>query len=236
MRVLLLKHFFVIVLFLLTAIPLLAQDNNPVVEIVLSTEQAQLGDTIYADVFIRNGEAIAGADIGIATDSCLRVVERQPGNYLPSSSENGGFSPFEELSDSGTRFAASIIDRTRIANGDGVFFRAALEVICEEATSVVVISFAELAALSDPDSASNELLGYSLQQGNITVVTDSLVVRQGAVVSTPQAIRSISSPANSPDTNIFYLAVALLAFSGIGLMVLFMVFLRRKKQGNRARP
>jgi hypothetical protein len=231
----LIKHIFFTVLFLLTAIPLLAQDSNPVVEIVLSTEAAQRGDTIYADVVIRNGRAIAGADIGIATDSCLRVVERQTGNYLPSASENGGFSPFEELSDSGTRFAASIIDRTRVANGDGVFFRAALEVTCEDATSIVTVNFAEIAALANPDSASNELLGYSLQQGNITVVTDSLVVRQGAVVSTPQAIESIASRGNSTDTNLFYFAFALLAFSGIGLIVLLFVFLRRKKQGNRTR-
>jgi hypothetical protein len=230
----LIKHIFFTVFFLLTAIPLVAQDSNPVVEIVLSTEEAQLGDTVYADVVIRNGKAIAGADVGIATDSCLRVVERQPGNYLPFSSENGGFSPFEELTESGTRFAASIIDRTRIANGDGVFFRATLEVICEEATSIVTISFAEIAALADPSSASNELLGYSLQQGNITVVTDSLVARQGAVASTPETIESIASHGNSTDMNLFYVAFALLAFSSIGLLVLLFVFLRRKSQGNRA--
>ena len=235
MRTVLLKHFFFTLLVFLTAMPILAQDTNPMVEIVLSTDQAQLGDTIYADVFIHNGKAIAGADIGITTDSCLRVVERQPGNYLPSTSENGGFSPFEELTDNGIRFAASITNRAYIANGDGIFFRAVLEVTCDEATPIVSVTFAQLAALADLNSDSNELIGYSLQQRNISILSDSLIVSQGAVLSTPQPIESITSPDTEMDVNLLvYIAFALLTFSIIGLIVLFIVYRRQRMFRNRA--
>lgn len=234
----LLKYFFFMLLFLLPVMPLIAQDSKPTVEIVLSTDQAQQGDTIYADVVIRNGQAIAGADIGISTDSCLQVVERQPGNYLSSTGEGGGFSPLAELSDSGTRFAASVTNRSRIANGDGTFFRAALKVTCEAGTPMVRVTFAQLAALANPNSDSNELLGYSLEQGNLNVINDSLTVRQGAVVLTPAPIGSITSPAATAATTDaklpLYLAIALVAFSGIGMIVLLIIYRKQRRTQKRS--
>ncbi|HRL12241.1 MAG TPA: hypothetical protein PKX07_10220, partial [Aggregatilineales bacterium] len=80
----LIKRVVVSVLIVLLTLPAVAQTVNPLVEVVLSTDQAQQGDTVYADVVIRNGHAIVGADIGIATDSCLQFTERQSGAYLPA--------------------------------------------------------------------------------------------------------------------------------------------------------
>jgi hypothetical protein len=234
MRINLLKHFFFMTLLLLPVMPLAAQNATPKVEIVLSSDQAQQGDTIYADVVIRNGQAVAGADIGISTDSCLQVIEREPGNYLPSTGENGGFSPAAELSDSGTRFAASVTNRSRIANGDGTFFRATLKVTCDTGTPTVRVTFAQLAALADPNSVSNELLGYSLEQGNLSVVNGNLTVHQGAVVSTPAPIGSITLPATTIPVNLpLYLALALVVVSGAGMIVFVIIFYRRLRNNQK---
>jgi hypothetical protein len=222
-------------LLLLWAVPTAAQTVNPLVEVVLSSDQAQQGDTVYADVVIRNGQAVAGADIGIAVDSCLRVVDRQPGSYLPSTSETGGFSPFAELTDSGTRFAASITDRARVANGDGPFYRATLRVTCEEANPQVFITFAEIAALADPKGTSNDLLGYNLERGNLSIVNDALAIQPGAVAATPVPIQGYAVP--PPETSnslLLWIALGMVALSIAGLIILLLVY--RRQQRKRIRP
>jgi hypothetical protein len=225
------RNLFFSILLLLSALRLVAQSVSPSVEVVLSTDQAQDGDTIYADVVIHDGQALAGADIGITTGECLRVVERQPGNYLPSTSENGGFSPFEELTENSTRFAVAVTDRTRIASGDGTFYRVAMEVTCEDATPEVSVTFAELAALAHPDTDSNELLGFSLEQGSISVVSDSLTVRQGAVVSTPPPIEALAPPAGATNQNLILGgALAVMGVSVVGMVILLVVYQQRRRR------
>lgn len=234
----LLKRFFVVILALLPALPLLAQSANPSVEVVLSTDQAQAGDTIYADVVIHNGHNIGGADVGITTDDCLRVVERQAGNYLPTTAEDGGFSPFAELSDHATRFAASIIDRTRIVNGDGTFYRVKMEVTCNDATPEVKVTFAQLASFVAPDTTSNELIGYKLEQGNLSAVHDTVTVRQGAVVSTPALVPTlvpladVTAPAATPaisQNTLLIVALAVLVVAVVGIIALLFVFRRQRR-------
>lgn len=206
----------------------LAQSDTPVVEVVLSTDQAQQGDTIYADVVIRNGHAIAGADVGITSDNCLRMVERQPGNYLPSTSENGGFSPFAELNDTSMRFAVTVTDRTKLADGDGVLFRAMMEVSCEDAKPSVAVTFAEIATLADPNSTKNDLVGYSLEQGNLTVVSDSVEVHVGAVASTPAPITTAPVTSPAAQNMLVYVAIIAVVLSVVGLIVLFVIYQRRQ--------
>ena len=231
-----LKHLFWGLLLLLPVLPLLAQDSQPTVEIVLSTKQAQQGDTVYADVVIHNGHAIAGADIGITVDSCLRIVDRQPGNYLPSTSGNGGFSPFAELSDTGTRFAATVTDRSRIANGDGTFFRAVMKVTCDKAVPNVKITFAQLAALAKPTTDSTELLGYSLDQGNLSVVNQGLTVQKGVAVSTPAPLQPYTPPVTIPSQSLLLdAALAVLGLSIFGMLVLVIIYRRQRWNRKRSR-
>lgn len=219
----------------LSSAALVAQESAPSVEVVLSTDQAQDGDTIYADIVIRDGQSVAGADIGITTGECLRVVERQPGNYLPSTSENGGFSPFEELTETGTRFAVAVTDRARIASGDGTFYRVAMEVICDDAEPEVNVTFAELAALAHPETDSNEILGFSLEQGSISAVSDSLIIRDGAVVSTPPPIEALAPPAAITNQNLILGgALAVMGLSVVGMVILLVVYQQRRRRRNRS--
>lgn len=230
------KPWLLILAVLIAAVVGRAQSSGPTVEIVLSSDQAQQGDTINADVVIRDGHAVAGADIGISVDTCLRVVGREPGNYLPSTSETGGFSPFAEQTDSGTRFAASIIDRARIANGDGTFYRAILEVTCATATPVVSVSYAQIAELADPASGSNDLRGYSLERGSLSVISAHLTVQPGAVVATPAPIAGGSPVAAAPEqTPILIAALAVMAFSVVGLVILLLVYQRQRRNRKRTR-
>jgi hypothetical protein len=179
---------------ILALLTVLFQQSSPTVEVILSTEQAKQGDVIYADVIIRNGTAIAGADIGITTDgTCLRITDRQPGDYLPVASENGGFIVFQELSDSGTRMAVTITDRTKIGTGDGLFYRAEMQVACNEGTSSVDVSFAELAALKDPTGSSDELIGYTLDSKTLATTSDTLSASPNAVAATPIPLEDASN-------------------------------------------
>lgn len=222
------KHFFLFILTLLFVLPVLAESPNPGIEIVLSTAQAQRGDRVYADVNIRNGKAVAGADIGISTDDCLRVVERQPGNYLPATGENGGFSAFEELDEHSTRLSVAVTTRVRIASGDGTFFRVAMDVICDDAVAQITVSFAQLAALADPDSNSNNLSGFSIEQGNLRIASTSLNIQPGAIASTAVPIPPLASPGRTESTPpLLFAALGLMFISSMGLLVLFAYYRRQ---------
>jgi hypothetical protein len=227
----LIKKVVVSLLMVLLTLPAVAQTVNPLVEVVLSTDEAQQGDMVYADVVIRNGHAIVGADIGIATDSCLQITERQLGAYLPATGETGGFSPFAELTDTSTRFAASITDRARAASGDGVFYRAVMTVTCEQADLQVVVTFAEIAALAEPESASNELLGYSLESGNLSIVNAALAVQPGAVAATPVPIQTYAIPVTaSQDRVLLISALSAVGLGLTGLIVLIMLYRRQSRK------
>ncbi len=229
----LLIRLFIIISALFWATPLLAQSSNPTVEVVLSTDQAQKGDTIYADVIIRNGHAIGGADVGITVGDCLRVIERLPGNYLPSTSEEGGFSPFSELTENSTRLAASVTSRARIASGDGTFYRVAMEVTCEQATPEVKVTFAEFAALAKPDTDSTELVDFSLENGKLSVVSDTVSIQPGAVVATAAPIQAVvpltteTAPAINQNT-ILIAALGVMGLAVVGLVVLLIVYGRNR--------
>lgn len=231
----LIKRVVVSLLIVLLTLPAVAQTVNPLVEVVLSTDQAQQGDTVYADVVIRNGHAIVGADIGIATDSCLQITERQPGAYLPATGEMGGFSPFAELTDTSTRFAASVTDRARAASGDGVFYRAVMTVTCEQADPQVIVTFAQIAALAAPETASNELLGYSLENGNLSVVNAALAVQPGTVAATPVPIQAYTIPVTaSQDTMLLMIALSAVGLGLTGLIALLMLYRRQSRKRERA--
>lgn len=228
------KRYLVILFVLLMAARLLAQSADPSVEVVLSTDEAQAGDTIYADVVIHNAKNIVGADVGITTDDCLRVIERQPGNYLPVTDEEGGFSPFSELSDHATRFAASITDHARLANGDGVFYRVKMEVTCDNATPEVRVTFAQLAAVADPNSDSPDMFGYSQENGNLSIVGDTVRVQPGAVVAVPVAVPTLvplaQVTAPAINQNLILLAVlAVLVIAVVGIIVMLLVFRRHRR-------
>jgi hypothetical protein len=231
----LIKRAIVSLLIVLLTLPVVAQPVNPRVEVVLSTDQAQQGDTVYADVVIRNGQAIVGADIGIVTDACLQITERQLGAYLPAAGETGGFSPFAELTDTSTRFAASVTDRARAASGDGVFYRAVMTVICEQADLEVVVTFAQIAALAEPEGASTELLGYSLESGNLSIVNAALAVKPGAVAATPVPIQTDAIPVTaSQDMVLLIIALSAVGLGLIGLIVLLILYRRQSRKRERA--
>jgi hypothetical protein len=100
--------------------PPVFSQNIPEVDVTLPSGAVVVGDTITADIYIRNGVNIAGADIGITVGECLKIIERTQGSYLPDAA-NGGFEAFQELTEESTRFALAITDRTKVANGDGIF-------------------------------------------------------------------------------------------------------------------
>lgn len=214
--------------------------NKPSVDIVLSAITAQQGDTLTADVYIRNATTVGGVDVGITTDdTCLHVLDRQPGNFLPSSDEDGAFSPFSELTDHGTRYAVALTDRTRHASGDGLFYRVQLAVTCAQGTGTLSVSYAKVSSYADPNAEIIDLVSYSLDDGTLetngTYVTigspgdNTAAATEEAATSTPAPDASVTpatgetQPESQSSPLIFVvLAVVVLA------SVVFIFFLVRR--------
>lgn len=196
---------FALILFFLGSVGVsLAQGGNPTVEIVLSQPTAQMGQTVTAEVYVRGAVNIAGTDVGITVDpTCLRIVDRQTGEFLPIEAEQGGFSAFSELHDHDTRLAASLLKRSRIANGDGVFFRVTLQVICESGTAPLNVVFAELTGIEDLTVENANFLVYKLDTSNVNVINTQLAIGPlgsvtAVVPNTPDGQLVTAAP-NTPD-------------------------------------
>lgn len=117
----------------------------PTVEIQPAQTEVVTGDLLLADVVIRNGSRIAGADIRleVSTD-CLQIEQMTPGDYLPTTAEAGGFAPRNAFDSASARLAANITNRQMIADGDGVFMRVGVRVLCASGTAALNITRAEL--------------------------------------------------------------------------------------------
>lgn len=154
-----------------------AQQPNPTVEIILDQPTAQMGQTVTAQVYVRGAVNMAGSDVGISVDpACLTVIDRQLGEFLPTEADKGGYSAFSELNAHDTRLAASLIRRSHIANGDGVFFRVRLQVTCETGVAPVTVSFVELTQIEDLEAENATFLVYKMDKGNINTVNTQLVI------------------------------------------------------------
>ena len=77
---------FFALLSLLPATAFAQSTTTPTVSVELSNPNAQKGEIVTAEVYIRNGVNIAGADIGIRLDECLILQTRRQGSYLPDAS------------------------------------------------------------------------------------------------------------------------------------------------------
>lgn len=224
--------------------------SNPIIEIVLSQPTAKFGDIVKADVYIRNATNLGGADIGIKVDdTCLRISNRTAGTFVASTGENGGFSPFSEQHDHDTRFAAAITDRSKLANGEGVFYSVDLQVICENGVAPLTVVFGELSAYKDPNAAQIEFLAYTLTAKTTSAINTQLIV--GSAVAPTATVGPTAAPgeqqvaptavagsrtatpvpaaeaASQPPVTL----IAVICLSGVGLLILIAAFviLRRRK-------
>ncbi|MAU08799.1 MAG: hypothetical protein CL607_03180 [Anaerolineaceae bacterium] len=246
-----------VLLILLLTVAAVSAQENPSVDIVLSQSSAQQGDTIDADVYVRNGVNVGGVDVGIAVDeACLRILDRQPGGYLPTTDAEGAFSAFAELNEHDTRLAAALMDRTKYANGDGVFYRVPLEVTCEQGTAAVDVTYAQVSSYVDPSAEIIEVVSYDLDEGTLTASSAQLqIVAAGATqateastvaapdqttVAAPDEVTSepgstvqatppaTTQPAESTQSNTLWIVALLLIVAGfIGLGALYVVARRR---------
>lgn len=174
-----------LLVFSLITSAVLAQ-GNPTVEIALSQPTAQLGETITAEVYVRNATNVGGLDIGIRVDDqCLRIVDRQPGGYLPTTEAEGAFSALSELNPYNTRLAAALTDRTKHASGDGVFYRVQLEVTCAEGTASLDFAYAQVSVYADPAAEIIDVISYDLDKGTLNHINAQLTVVPGSAQESP---------------------------------------------------
>lgn len=239
-----LKIFAAIVIVFITSNRIFAQ-TEPSVEIILSQPTAQFGDTVTADVVLRNGTNIGGADIGMQVDErCLQITGVELGTFLPSAEGQGGFSPFSETTDHTTRQAIAITDRSKLATGSGIFYRVQLEVICDGGTAPLTINFAELSAYRDPAAETIDLIAYRLTDGTLTVFNTQLEIvapdgstavpvptQQPSSDATPQPDTTPSTqpeqPAAQPEQPVALLIILPLACLGVIFLIVVFWIMRR---------
>lgn len=217
--------------------------SNPTVEIVLSQPTAQQGETVTASIYVRNAVNMGGADIGITVDErCLKITERQPGDFLPTAAADGGFAPFAELTDHATRLAAAVTDRTKVANGEGVFFTVSLEVTCADGIAPLTVSFAELSAYVDPSAQDVQLIPYTMGANSVVTINTELSIGSGENpegVATSAPVTGGATPTLSPEveaspaeSNGSIVIIAVLCLGILGVVFLFIVFRLMRRQSN----
>jgi hypothetical protein len=235
------------VLLLLSALAasIVSAQSAPTIEVILSQPSAARGDVVGAEVVIRGGDQIGGIDIGIAVDeTCLRIIDRQPGGYLPTTEGAGASSPFAVLNEHDTRYAAALTDRTKHVSGDGVFYRVSLEVICDLGEAPLTVTYAKVSSYIDPDAEIIDIVSFDLAEGTLSVIGTTLSVIPASEVTvvptltsipTQIATRAIAEPtaAVTPDTtlnNTLVLLVMVLGSLVLALLATVFILLRRKKR------
>jgi hypothetical protein len=201
---------------MLVAPTLVAQSNTPdlqsggTVEVVLDHTTVRPHSLINADVFVQ-ADFIAGADIAIDVDpTCLRVETLLSGEYLPTTVDDGGFSPYQEFNDSHARLAANVTETSKITSERGRFFRAQIRVICDApAEAVIWVTRAEL-------------------------VNDRLQIVQPATRDATVFV-SLDASQSSPSTidPLIFVAMTLAIGSLIGMIILYIVWRKHERSTER---
>ncbi len=224
------------IIVLISVVSSVVAQTTSQVEVVMSPATAQQNDVIYAEVYVRSDDPIIGADIGIEVNSdCLRIEGRENGRYLPTSAEENGFVPFDELTETSTRLAANVLGQDITADPTQYFFRASIRVLCDTGDAEVNVSFAQL--------VKADLESYKLAEQQITTTSGIVTMSPGQAVATaaPLPTRTATAPIAIPtqpseqdgtrddDTGFDPLIVIIgLALIVIVLMVVVVVLRRRK--------
>jgi len=239
-------------LLLLLALPALAQSQADMmrIEVQFDAENAAHGDIIYADVIVRAENVdtyISGVDVGIeVSNECLRMAgEREVMDYLTIGDEFASMVFIDEASETQNRYARLISLPDQYAQGDGVFFRVPLEVLCTAGETGVDVYTAEILSYRDPLSQTDPgTLRASTNQGNLLTTSASVSI---GTPSEQQAEAPPVDPVFDPDADDPQdlqiveqdadngTAVILALIGGVALIVVFialMVIVRLRKRKN----
>ena len=153
---------------------------------------------------------------------------------------------FSELHDHDTRLGTSILKGGPIANGDGVFFRAKLEVTCTTGIAPINVSYVVLTQIEEPGNKNTNFVIYRLNQGTVTTINAQLAIGPaGSVTAVPTqtleaTVTAPSTPEIAPvapvvtstsqNQTLLIIALSVMALSVIGLLILFVVARRRRKR------
>lgn len=148
--------------------PALSHAQEASIEMVFDRDTVSKGSLVNADVFVRQGENIAGMDVLVEVDpTCIRIERMNPGSYLPVEAEDGGFSLVNEATDSSARLAVSVINRDRVVSGDGLFMRIPMRILCDLPQEAISVSRAELVNdLGDQYSAATQINPLTVGAGD----------------------------------------------------------------------
>jgi hypothetical protein len=231
---------FVVLIALFPAVSTAVAQTEPTVEIVLSQPTAQQGDTVMAEVWVRDAYFVGGIDIGMRVDeNCLRILDRQPGGYLPTTDAEGAFSALSVIEDHETRLASALADRTKHASGDGVFYRVQLEATCQAGTAALDIFRAQISTYIDPEAEIIDLINYELDKDTLNIINAQLAIGPvGQVTAVPTATRELlptqtSAPAPEADavrSNLVVIALLCLVSTGIALLLMAFWLVRRNRK------
>jgi hypothetical protein len=249
--------FTLMALIVIAARATLAQ-SQPTVGIRVNQVTAHEGDTLTAEVFIRDVAFLGRADIGIRVDeACLLIVGRTDGGFLPTTFEDGGVVTFEEQHDHDLRTAVTVIDSARLAHGEGILYEVDLLVTCPSGSAPLEVVFAELGTFRDVQAEPDAMTTRSLADGSIIaadarleIVMEPTPTLEPTATSTPTrtpiptrtatptptAVPPTSTPTPTPqpapqgDNSMVLLIVIPIAY--LAFVLLFIVFWLVRRSGN----
>lgn len=225
-----------ILLFASSNLEMAVAQDIPIVEVVLDQTTASQGNLVDAHVSIKGAVNVAGVDIGLKVDeSCLRITERQNGDFLPLD-EGVTFTSLNELNDHDTRLAVALTDRTRHASGDGIFFTVQLEVLCSDALAVIEVTRAQLSAYEDPEAPIVTIVPYRVSLDNVRVINAELAISPATQATVPAATAEAtvaptapSAPTVAPQSNSIVLIVLVVLMILIGGVLYLLVRTMRRR-------
>ena len=192
----------------------------PSVDVSLNASRAQINELIYADVMVRNGVNIAGADVELAVEgNCLRVEGMEPGSYMPTSGDRG-FTVFKANTETTARLAANVLGRENVLQGDGVFFRVPLRVVCNDNDSTTV-------RIAQAQLVDDQLTEFKLVDGLLNTTNAVLTVGAESLPVVADVAEQVTAESSSPAKMVIGVLAGLL---GIVFLVGGMTFWRRSRQ------
>ncbi|MBZ0292134.1 MAG: hypothetical protein K8L99_06150 [Anaerolineae bacterium] len=208
------------ILFIFAVASIAAAQSIPTLDVSLEPTQAQANDIVYANVVVHNGVNIAGADVELTTsDPCLRFEGLEPGNYLPTGGETG-YTVHKSSSDNSARLAANVLGRENVSNGDGIFFRVPMRVLCEQDSVSVNITQAHL--------VDDQLQEFKLSDGALNVTNAILAIGDTTgdqtVVQGDDTQSVVEAPAEQVSSNSIDIKMIVLVVGGLlGLVLAFVL-------------
>lgn len=197
------------ILFIGIIFPVSAQ-SAPSIEVAFDQTGAQQGDTVFADVIVRNGENVASLGLEFSVDStCLRILGYEDGDYMPGPN-SGAMVMQDDTTEERLDLTFVSMSRDDTGQGDGVILRVPLEVVCEAGQGTINLERAYIDQLVILETGSASPRQFSTQDDALLVEVGTFEIAPGLGGNTTDAVAE-AQPDTASEINPVMLTVTAVA-------------------------